>query len=227
VRPDWIDRLAQAALADRTPLNGAGPAPSSGRPSAVLMVLGPDPDDPGVLLLERATTLRNHAGQVAFPGGATDPGDADPAATALREAQEEVGLHPDSVEVIASLGQLHLSASGFLVTPVLAWWQRPQPVGVVDAGEVARVEVVPIAALADPDNRFTIRHPRGRTPAFSANGLFIWGFTAGLLDRLLRLGGWERPWDVADERELPARAMRWPVGEPPSAGASEGLSRPR
>jgi hypothetical protein len=75
---------------------------------------------------------------------------------------------------------------------------------VVDPQEVARVARVPIADLADPANRFRAVHPSGFTgPAFRASGLFVWGFTAGLLDRLLALTGWERPWDQTRLQAVP------------------------
>ena len=92
--------------------------------------------------------------------------------------------------------EIHLPPSGFVVTPVLGHWREPHPVGVVDTAEVAAVRRLPVAELTDPVNRFTARHPSGyRGPGFEVGGLFVWGFTAGLLDRLLRLAGWERPWD--------------------------------
>ena len=184
------------------------PEDGSGRFSAVLMLFASASDDPAdgdVLLIERAATLRSHAGQVAFPGGATDPGELSATATALREAEEEVGLRPDTVDVLLELPALFLPPSGFVVTPVLASWREPHPVGVVDAEEVAAVVRVPIAELVDPANRFTVRHPSGFVgPGFAASGLFIWGFTAGLLDRLLRLAGWERPWDRTISRPFEA-----------------------
>jgi 8-oxo-dGTP pyrophosphatase MutT (NUDIX family) len=162
------------------------------------------PDHADVLLLQRASTLRSHAGQVAFPGGATDPEDASTAATALREAMEEVGLRPETVDVLTELPAVYLPPSGFVVTPVLAHWRMPHPVGVVDVGEVAGVERVRIADLVDPANRFTVKHPSGYSgPGFAANNLFVWGFTAGLLDRLLRLAGWEKPWNRDVFRSLP------------------------
>ncbi|HSY14917.1 MAG TPA: CoA pyrophosphatase [Jatrophihabitantaceae bacterium] len=203
--PPWLatlatslDGLGAAELSPPTP-----PAGVSVRESAVLIALADSAEaGPGVLLIERAATLRTHPGQTAFPGGAADPGDAGPVATALREATEEVGLDAAAVAVFGAMPALFLPPSGFLVTPVLAWWLRPHPVRAVDAREVARVAVVPVAELADPANRFQVRQPTGRiSPGFSAGGLFVWGFTAHLLDVLLRLGGWATEWDA--ERVVP------------------------
>jgi 8-oxo-dGTP pyrophosphatase MutT (NUDIX family) len=166
-------------------------------------------DAPAVLLIERAADLRKHAGQVAFPGGAVDPDDADEVAAALREAREEVGLDPASVTVFAKLPAVFIPVTGFVVTPVLAWWHEPHPVDAIDPLEVASCAVVPIAALVDPANRFRVRHPSGwYGPGFEVDGLFVWGFTAGLLDSVLTLAGWNRPWDTGRERDLPAVGRR-------------------
>ncbi len=168
------------------------------------MLFATGPEGPDVLLIERASTLRSHAGQPAFPGGALDPDDASPTAAALREATEEVGLDPDSVVIIAELPNLFIPVTGFVVTPVLAWWRSPHPVAPVDTAEVAGVFRVPVAELADPVNRQQVRHPSGWVgPAFAVHGLLVWGFTAGLIDRLLRLGGWEQPWIPGKINELP------------------------
>ncbi|MEO7261094.1 MAG: CoA pyrophosphatase [Jatrophihabitantaceae bacterium] len=182
------------------------PSDGSGRHSAVLILFA----SPGaavegeVLLIQRSATMRNHAGQVAFPGGATDPQDASAAATALREAAEEVGLRPDTVDVLGQMQAVWLPPSGFVVTPVLGYWRSPHPVGVVDEAEVASVHRVRLSELLLPANRFTARHPSGYSgPAFAVDGLFVWGFTANLLDRLLRLAGWEQPWDRGQVRPLP------------------------
>jgi hypothetical protein len=98
--------------------------------------------------------------------------------------------------VLTLLPQLWLPPSRNLVTPVLAWWRVPSRVEAVDPLEVAAVSRVAIADLADPANRVTVRHPLGyASPAFNVAGMLVWGFTAGVLDRLIKLGGWEQDWD--------------------------------
>jgi 8-oxo-dGTP pyrophosphatase MutT (NUDIX family) len=180
------------------------PADATPRRSAVLILFAEGAQGPDVLLTERAATLRSHAGQVAFPGGALDAADRGPVDAALREGREETGLDPDGVLVAGQLPALYLLVSDFLVTPVLAWWQRPCQVAPADPAEVARVARVPVAELAEPQNRFRVTHPSGYAgPGFAASGLFVWGFTAALLDRLLHFTGWERPWDVTRHRPLP------------------------
>ena len=214
--PGWLHRLRDAA-ADVRPeqLSRYLPPEEGGRDSAVLMLFaGDDHVDPttldgaDVLLIERSHGMRSHAGQVAFPGGGVDPDDAGPVGAALREAREETGLEPSGVEVVGTLPALFLPVSDYVVTPVLAWWREPSPVTVVDTAEVASVHRVPLPELLDPANRFQSRHPSGFVGAsFEVAGLLVWGFTAGLLDRLLRLAGWERPWDATRMQDLPADVL--------------------
>ncbi len=168
---------------------------------------GPDgpagPDDPDLLFIQRSADLRLHAGQPAFPGGAIDAGDHGPVAAALREAAEEVGVDPDGVDVVGTLPELFIPRTGFRVVPVLAWWRRPCAVAPVDPAEVAAVERVSVSELADPKTRVMVRGPSGfLSPAFQVKGMLIWGFTAVLVDRLLALAGWERPWDTAKVIDL-------------------------
>ncbi|MDQ3504894.1 MAG: CoA pyrophosphatase [Actinomycetota bacterium] len=189
------------------------PPEEGGRASAVLILIADDGQSPDVLLIERAAMLRNHAGQPAFPGGGADPGDADPAATALREAAEEVALDPAGVSVLGTLPSLFLEPSGYVVTPVLAYWHTPGPVRVLDPAEVASVHRIPFAELAEPANRFSVSHPSGYTgAAFGVRGKVVWGFTAGVLSMMLELAGWRQPWDETDVRDLDAAIL--PQEEP-------------
>ena len=204
--PDWLRPVLDGIRdVDAATLSRHGiPPPADGRRSAVLILFGHDAEHgPDVLLTERASTLRSHAGQVSFPGGRTDPGDADAVATALREAEEETGLVPAGVVPLAVLPDLFIPPTGYVVAPVIAHWADPTAVHAVDPSETATVVRVPVATLADPVNRFQVRHPSGYVgPAFSVAGLVVWGFTGGLLSALLHLGGWERPWNASRVRDL-------------------------
>ena len=205
------------------------PMPTAPRTSAVLMLFGvldgrasdhaaesqAVSRDLDVLLLERASTLRSHPGQVAFPGGRIDPDDDGPVAAALREAVEETGLDPSGVEVLGTLETLPLAFSQNLVIPVVAWWRHPSAVRVVDVAESAAVFRAPVADLLDPANRgvTVIRRDRQewRGPGFLVprfderrerdGGHLVWGFTGMVLEGLFDRLGWTEPWD--HERELP------------------------
>jgi 8-oxo-dGTP pyrophosphatase MutT (NUDIX family) len=199
--PAWLRELAAAAQTMEIPLLTA-PPDGGGKPSAVLILFADGPAGPDLLFIQRSQELRLHAGQPAFPGGSIDAGEG-PVEAALREAAEEVGVHPDGVEVVGILPEVYIERTGFRVVPVLGWWRQPSAVAPVDAGEVAAVERVGVAELADPAVRLMVRVPDGRTtPAFRVKGMLIWGFTAGLVDRLLALAGWEQPWDKARVMDL-------------------------
>lgn len=192
--PEWLMPLVDATRGlDGSELSRFLPPDDTGRQSAVLILFG---DGPDVLLIQRAADMRSHAGQPAFPGGALDPQDDGPVAAALREAQEETGLDPAGVDIIHTLPQLWLPPSNFVVTPVLGYWRQPCEVTAVDPAEVESVHRVLLSELTDPANRVRVRHPSGYIGSgFEVRGMLVWGFTAGLLDRLLALAGWERPWN--------------------------------
>lgn len=196
--PPWMQTLTQAVDGRRLPgpiarLSGA--APAAARRGAVLMLFADGPAGPDLLLTQRSATMRSHAGQPAFPGGANDPGE-DAVTAALRESYEETGVVPASVLPVAVLPELFLAPSSFLVSPVLAYWREPGEVRAVDPAETATVARVPVSELSDPANRGQVRLSNGwMGPAFRVADLLVWGFTAGLVDSLLELGGWSQPWD--------------------------------
>ncbi len=221
--PEWLRPLVDAMVSVRREQLGLPPPRQPGaRCSAVLVLFGDRPGAAGgrpdlgdVLLIERAHTMRSHAAQMAFPGGAVDEADADAVAAALREAQEETGLDPSGVCVLMTLPPLYLPqrrpapGRGFVVTPVLAWWRTPSDVRPGDPREVASVHQVPLDELRDPANRLQVQHPSGFVgPAFRVGPLLVWGFTAGLLDRLMLLAGWERPWRRQPAEDLPEHLLR-------------------
>ncbi len=217
--PSWFEPLLTRAATCRADDFSVLRRPAGGgRSSAVLVLLGESPPSaetpggPDLLVLQRAATMRNHAGQPAFPGGATDPEDADAVATALREADEEVGLEPSSAEALALLPELWIPVSRFSVTPVLAWWRRPHPVRPRQHQEVAHVARLPVSELVDPANRIRVRHPSGWTgPAFQVRGMFVWGFTAGVISVLLDMAGWTLPWEPGRLVDLPVAAAPVPA----------------
>lgn len=164
--------------------------PSAVRQAAVLVLLFPDGDgDARVVLTERVTRDGHHSGEVSFPGGRAEPGDADLAATALREAAEEVALDAEAagVRVIGELDRFWIPVSNYEVTPVLAIAER-RPVLVPSPDEVARI-VEPRVAAFMPDAPFemverTIRGWPLRYGAYQVDGLSVWGATARVLSQL-------------------------------------------
>ncbi len=153
------------------------------RPAAVLLLVVNHPAQPTVVFTQRTAHLSDHAGQISFPGGRCDAADHTPERTALREAEEEVGIEARRVEVLGRLPEYRTS-TGFAVTPVVGWAEppleyRPQ------AREVDEVFEVPLAFLLDAGNhRYESAFYRGRMRRYWAmpyGERYIWGATAGML----------------------------------------------
>ena len=207
--PGWLAPLATSLLDEERLEQVVSLRPGVGaRQAAVLVLIGHAADGPEILFLERASTMRTHAGQIALPGGASDPADRTLVDTALREAVEETGVDPSGIVVLGSLPPAHVAVSGFDVTAVVAWWRRPSPVAAVDPREAEALHTLPVAELTDPAHRVRVRHPSGYTgPGFEVRGLLIWGLTAHLVDGVLQLAGWEQPWDRTRMASIPERYL--------------------
>jgi 8-oxo-dGTP pyrophosphatase MutT (NUDIX family) len=153
------------------------------KPAAVLLLVVNHPGDPTVVFTQRTAHLADHAGQISFPGGRRDEGDATAERTALREAEEEIGIAADRVEILGRLPEYRTS-TGYSVTPVVGWAEPPltfRP----DPHEVAEVFEVPLAFLLDSGNhRYESAFHKGRMRKYWAmpyGERFIWGATAGML----------------------------------------------
>jgi 8-oxo-dGTP pyrophosphatase MutT (NUDIX family) len=160
------------------------------RRGGVLAIFYPQDEQLYIPLILRPTYIGVHSGQVGFPGGGFDPIDADLTATALREAYEEVGVHPSEVTVLGHLTPLYVYASNYLVQPTVAWIDyrpdfRPDPY------EVAQLIETPLLDLLSPSNRrvetWDLRGRTGEVPYFAIQGHTIWGATAMMLCELLSL----------------------------------------
>lgn len=163
------------------------------RRAAVLVPVLPTPQGARVLYTVRTDALRDHAGQVSFPGGSLEPGDGSLRETALREAEEEVDLRPDLVEVIGELDEVYIPPSGFLVRPIVGLL-RPEAELVLAPEEVEAVFSVPLAELMSPKAVEEVVWEReGRqyeVRVFAVGGYEIWGATAAMTAGLLARLGW-------------------------------------
>ena len=179
-------------LRQRTPptpgVYGAGGEPSGITLASVLVPIVAHPSGLTVLFTQRTAHLKSHSGQVSFPGGRAEPGDTTPEFTALRESQEEIGLRPERVEILARLSD-YITRTGYQVTPIVGLLTPPLEL-VPDPREVQEIFEVPLAFLLDPRNhRRQTRELNGKTVGFyemTFQQHTIWGATAGMLMNLYR-----------------------------------------
>jgi 8-oxo-dGTP pyrophosphatase MutT (NUDIX family) len=164
------------------------PEGTTARPGAVLILLYPDGADLRLPLTVRSDRLPNHRGEVSLPGGATDPQDNSPAATALRECWEEVGVAPGSVDVWGTLAPIYIPPSNFRITPVVGHSARPPKLKPND-DEVSAVLTVTLRELLDPARvvveRWTLRGADVQVPFFAISGHKVWGATALILSEFV------------------------------------------
>lgn len=187
----WLRRYFSQARSPEGTLYGdqdARPAAEGLREASVLVPIVARQDQPTVLFTQRTAHLKNHSGQISFPGGRTEADDEGPEGTALRETWEEVGLPPGRVELLGRLSEYH-TRTGYRITPVVGIVQPPFDLK-PDANEVAEVFEVPLAFLLDERNhqRHTREH-EGQQRAYFAipyRERYIWGATAGMLVNLHR-----------------------------------------
>jgi 8-oxo-dGTP pyrophosphatase MutT (NUDIX family) len=171
-----------------TPAAAAAMEVRGGTEAAVLLALYGWPEEPGLIFTERRADMRRHAGEISFPGGRRDEIDADLATTALREAQEEIGLEPSRVELIGALPPVSTFVTGYRVHPFVGLVTHPAELGL--APNPTEVETVLTFSLEVLRESYEMRRlvRRGvpiRTPTYEVEGQLIWGATARILSDFL------------------------------------------
>ena len=163
----------------------------SARNAAVLITLFDENNETYISFIRRASTLRAHSGEIAFPGGASDVSDVSPIVTALREAHEEIGLTPTRVDVLGIMPTVFTVVSNFLITPVVAYLPEGPGTLRLQESEVSEIIFLPLQGLANPAIYHTEQWVRDNVPhtvSFFDYGTYrIWGATAHMLKMLLEL----------------------------------------
>ena len=210
-RDPWaVRRASLLELGSRTAAGGVSPLRGLNaydsetardfRPAAVLLLFTPPErgSEPDLFLVQRSRELRNHPGEIALPGGRLEPGE-DVVAAALRETHEEIGLHPEHVDVLGELAPILVPVTRFVVTPVLGWTDHAEEATHVEPGEVLHTIRASVGMLTDPESRRTVNIFGRRTHGFVLPDGIVWGMTANLLDHVLSELGWAQEWDRAQE----------------------------
>ncbi len=184
--PDWLLPLISAlrhAEPGQLSTNDPPAHEVADRQAAVMILLvGQGPNRVDVVLTQRAPGLRDHPGEISFPGGGWEPGDTSPVGTALREAAEETGVDPAGVAPLLVLPRLFIRKSRFDVTAVVGYWHRPGPLAPTDSAETRRVFCIPLHELAQPNRWQDYAVPGWQGPSVRLDDdALLWGYTAELL----------------------------------------------
>ncbi len=165
------NRRLKAATGDKSRL----------KPSSVLLLLFEEDHELYICLIKRPSTMKHHAGQVAFPGGRIEPGETA-LETALRETWEEIGVTPEKVEVLGSLSELFVDVSGFLIQPFVGWLTE-KPLFTINKAEVEKTILFPLLQYKDKLEETELETVSGKlkVPCFHFEGEIIWGATAMIL----------------------------------------------
>jgi 8-oxo-dGTP pyrophosphatase MutT (NUDIX family) len=205
--PEALARYLRAALAAPSLRRAVAETqqPADARHAAVLLLFHTRSGVPYLLFTRRSAALARHSGEISFPGGSRDPADQSPAATALRETHEEIGVAPERIRVLGELPPSYAAVSNFVITPVVGWLDDAPLLLSPNPAEVADVFAAPLAALADPaiyhSERWLRNGERHLIHFYDYEGHRIWGVTGRILHDLLELlPGWLRPGQATGER---------------------------
>lgn len=196
------ERTREALVAALDP--DPSPSPALGDRLAAVLVLLIEAPEPSLLFTERARSLSRHPGEVSFPGGLADPEDEDLAATALRETHEEIGIEPDTVDLLGALPAVHTFVSGVLVAPFVATVPA-LPVLHVAPAEIDRVVTVPVRMLDGVEESRELHREGGRIWRgwwYETPDVTVWGATGFMVHALLELMRRETPWLTPSRRRI-------------------------
>jgi 8-oxo-dGTP pyrophosphatase MutT (NUDIX family) len=158
--------------------------------AGVLLLLFPDKGKLNTVFIRRPSFMKNHAGQIAFPGGQFEPNDKDIVETALREAAEEIGINSGQVEIIGRLSALYVKVSNFCILPLIGW-NPIIPSFRFDTNEVTGIHIIPVDDLLNPgtiqNQKVDTSHGFSEFPGYLVDDVFIWGATAMILSEFIEV----------------------------------------
>lgn len=184
----WFVEPVRAALAAAPSVRISDAEADGSRPSAVMLMLYDHAGEPGLVFTKRSQTVRHHKGEISFPGGGMDPGDATLADTAIRETVEELGVDPEDLTIIGDMSEMLTYVTGFLVKPYVAHVPAREAYAHSEA-EISEVLRVPLRVLTDVgrEAEWEARGYRFTTNVFEVDGNVIWGATGKILRDFLDL----------------------------------------